>query len=407
MSEGAIPQLEDAVDALCDEALPWLLADFLVQLHRLRSRLDAQISRRVRAFDRSKEWAVAGARTPGAWLQRECRMSGRDAAAEVSSAREVEPMSAVADAWASGAISTAHVEVLASTRRSAKSPERFAEFEDVLVQVAETGSAKDVANVAAQWRDAVDAERQSVGTLVAHLYESRHLDIAETLDRRVYLNGFADGEAGSVISRAVDNEVEAQRQANDERTPGQLRIDALAAICERDLDRLPVGANRPHVGVIGDVGTFAGAHVGLSETDTGVRLAPDTLRRIACDAFVYTAAVDANSAVLDLGRAVRTFTPTQRRATRSSTRRACSPDARSRRRTAGCTTSTGTTTARPMSAMASRCADITITCPTNSAGTSNATQRPASSPGTGPTAPTPAKHLRAPSRRRLVSRLAT
>jgi hypothetical protein len=314
MSEGAIPQLEDAVDALCDEALPWLLADFLVQLHRLRSRLDAQISRRVRAFDRSKEWAVAGARTPGAWLQRECRMSGRDAAAEVSSAREVEPMSAVADAWASGAISTAHVEVLASTRRSAKSPERFAEFEDVLVQVAETGSAKDVANVAAQWRDAVDAERQSVGTLVAHLYESRHLDIAETLDRRVYLNGFADGEAGSVISRAVDNEVEAQRQANDERTPGQLRIDALAAICERDLDRLPVGANRPHVGVIGDVGTFAGAHVGLSETDTGVRLAPDTLRRIACDAFVYTAAVDANSAVLDLGRAVRTFTPTQRRA---------------------------------------------------------------------------------------------
>jgi hypothetical protein len=66
--------------------------------------------------------------------------------------------------------------------------------------------------------------------------------------------------------------------------------------------------------VIGDVGTFMGEHVGLSETDTGVRLAPETLRRIACDSFISTAAVDANSAVLDMGRAVRSFTPTQRRA---------------------------------------------------------------------------------------------
>jgi hypothetical protein len=139
-------------------------------------------------------------------------------------------------------------------------------------------------------------------------------DVAETLDRRLYINGHADAEGGSVISRAIDTEFEIQRQGNDERTPAQIRMDALATICEQYLDRLPLGSNRSHVGVIGDIGTFNGEHVGLRETDTGVRLAPETLRRVACDSFVYTAAVDAKSAVLDLGRAVRSFTTAQRRA---------------------------------------------------------------------------------------------
>jgi hypothetical protein len=320
MSSGAVSQLSRAVVALDDEELPFLLADDLKQLHVLRSRLDAQISRRVRAFDRSKEWSLHGARTAGAWLQHACRATSRDASAEVSVARQVEQMPLVADAWRSGAISTAHVEVLANTRKQAKAPEAFADFEPALVGLAKVGSPKDVADIAQQWRDALDADRQDDPSQAAHDYESRHLDLAETLDRRLYINGFADAEAGSVISRAVDLEVEAQRHANDERTPGQQRMDALTAICERDLDRLPIGANRPHVGVIGDVGTFMGEHVGLSETDTGIRLAPDTLRRIVCDAFVSTAAVDAHSAVLDLGRAVRSPAPRARLARRTRPR---------------------------------------------------------------------------------------
>jgi uncharacterized protein DUF222 len=307
-------QLTAALDALDQEDLPLELSSYLVELERMRARFESHVSRAVRAFDRSKEWAVAGARTPSAWLQRACRMSGRDARAAVTVARQVEQMPAVADAWRSGAIDSAHVRVLAATRQAARADEHFAEFEDLFVQVAESGAPEDVANVALQWRDALDAERQTEGTLAAHQYESRHLDVAETLDRRVYLNGFADAEAGCVITRAIDIEVDVQRQARDDRTPGQLRIDALTAICERDLDRLPIGSNRPHVGVIGDVATFTGEHVGLAETDTGVRLAPETLRRIACDAFVYTAAVDATSAVVDMGRAVRSFTPAQRRA---------------------------------------------------------------------------------------------
>jgi hypothetical protein len=60
MGSGAISQLSTAVDALADEDLPFLLSDDLIVLHQLRSQLDAQISRRVRAFDRSKEWTLTG-----------------------------------------------------------------------------------------------------------------------------------------------------------------------------------------------------------------------------------------------------------------------------------------------------------------------------------------------------------
>jgi hypothetical protein len=63
-----------------------------------------------------------------------------------------------------------------------------------------------------------------------------------------------------------------------------------------------------------DLATVTGASVGVCETDRGVRIAPETVRRIACDAFVSSALVDAKSAVLDLGRATRTFTPEQYRA---------------------------------------------------------------------------------------------
>jgi uncharacterized protein DUF222 len=314
MSADAIAQLNVGVDTLAKAELPWLLEGDLVQLFLVRSQLEAEISRRVRAFDRSQEWALTGARSAAAWLQSACRMTGRDASRAVSVARQVEQMPAVADAWRSGAVHTEHVCELARARKAARADERFAQFEDLFLAVAEAGSPRDVAYVALQWRDALDAERQTDPSLAALQYESRHLDLAETLDRRVHLNGFADGEAGSVIVRAIDQEVDAQRHAHDERTPGQLRIDALTTICEQYLDRLPLGSNRPHVGAIGDIGTFTGEHVGLSETDTGVRLAPDTLRRIACDAFVSTAAVDATSAVLDLGRTVRSFTPAQRRA---------------------------------------------------------------------------------------------
>jgi hypothetical protein len=288
--------------------------DVLRTLLVLRSRLDAQIARRLTLFDRTKEYVLTGARSAAAWLRRQCRLHRRDANRMVKIARQVARMPRVRGSWEAGAIDTGHVAVLAAARRSARAPERFAEMEDAFVAVAEAGSPEDVTAVARQWRDALDADRQDMGTLAEHQYESRRLDVADLDGGMTFVNGQFDPEAGAAIRRAIDNEVERQRKGNDERTPSQLRADAMTAICMRDLDRLPVGSNRPHVMMLGDIGTINGEHVGVCETDRGIRIAPETLRRVACDACISTAAVDAVSAVLDMGRTVRSFTNAQRRA---------------------------------------------------------------------------------------------
>jgi hypothetical protein len=52
MGSGRVDGLGAAVDALAGEDVEGVsLAADLVELHRLRARLDAEISRRVRAFD--------------------------------------------------------------------------------------------------------------------------------------------------------------------------------------------------------------------------------------------------------------------------------------------------------------------------------------------------------------------
>ena len=63
-----------------------------------------------------------------------------------------------------------------------------------------------------------------------------------------------------------------------------------------------------------DPATYSGEAVGLCETFSGHRLHPDTLRRLACDAFIQRIVLDADGVPLDLGRAERTFTPDQYRA---------------------------------------------------------------------------------------------
>jgi hypothetical protein len=197
---------------------------------------------------------------------------------------------------------------------SAKADAAFAEFEDQFATVALHGWPEDVERVARQWRDALDADRQPDETLAVEQYESREVYLSKTLDGRYVFQGTLDAEAGGYMDRAIKHMYERQHKTNDERTPAQQRADAATAIYRMYLDGLPRGSNKPHVMVLGDVGTITGQAVGLSETDQGLRIAPETLRRIACDSLMWTAAVNADGVVLDLGRATRTFTPEQSRA---------------------------------------------------------------------------------------------
>ena len=124
------------------------LRDEMLELDRARARLDAEVSRRLRAFDRSCEWSVDGSRSAAAFLTTHTRCARVDAHQRVRVARQLEAVEETAAAWAAGVITTRHVEAVARARYSAKADAAFAEFAPALTEVARAGTPEDVARTA-------------------------------------------------------------------------------------------------------------------------------------------------------------------------------------------------------------------------------------------------------------------
>jgi hypothetical protein len=61
------------------------------------------------------------------------------------------------------------------------------------------------------------------------------------------------------------------------------------------------------------VSGLSGAGVSVGGSDTGTMLAPETVRKMACDASIIPVVLGSAGEVLDQGRAVRFFTPAQTR----------------------------------------------------------------------------------------------
>ena len=290
------------------------LGDELVELFRLRGMLDAQISRRVRAFDVRGDAVNGGHRTTAAWLMDHCRCRPQAAYREVRVARAMSELDGVRGAWESGVTTSDHVATVEAARHSAKDDVAFGEFEATIVRVVVSASVDDTTGVLARWRDALDAHLQSDDTLVAKVIERRGLSLAEVMDHG-YLEATMDKGDLAVLTEAIEIERDRGHVEGDTRNAPQQRLDALVEICRRTLDRQdPGGSNRPHLVVGTDPYTVAGLAAGRAQTATGITLPVSTIQRLACDALLTRVILDADSQPLDLGRAVRTFTFEQRKA---------------------------------------------------------------------------------------------
>ena len=311
----AIASLAAAIDELANAELVGRLGTELIELERLRARLDAQISRRVGEFDRSLECTLSGHRSAAAWLGERCRVGSIDAHARVRVARQVRECGQVRDAWEAGRVTTRHVEVLARARHAAKADGEFGEFEGSAVKVAETAGPEVLAGVCARWRAALDADRQADDPLseAEQRFERRGLHASATLAGMVAVDGVLDPATGEVVQTALDIAMEQARVHDDPRSLAQLRADALDSICERFLSDREPGSNRPHVILHVDVPTLSGDGVGRCVTERGTVIDPNTARLWACDAIVHEVLMD-GTIPLALGRANRTFTPAQLRA---------------------------------------------------------------------------------------------
>ena len=102
----------------------------------------------------------------------------------------------------------------------------------------------------------------------------------------------------------------------DERSAAQRRADALVEVLRRGVSSPGSEPKCDKAQVVVTIGLddlYEGTH-GAGVTSTGEVLPPSVVRRMACDAGIIPVVLGGDSEVLDLGRAVRWFTPGQKRA---------------------------------------------------------------------------------------------
>ncbi|MDQ1476446.1 MAG: hypothetical protein QOE62_1675 [Actinomycetota bacterium] len=317
MAVAGVELLRAAIDELAQaDVVGRAQRDDLVGLWREMARLEAQFARRLAELDTSVEWSVDGSRSAAGWLVANLRAASGDAHHRMKVARQTAEMPITNAAWQDGRISSRHVDALTRVRHGANADGEFAVFEPVLVDVARQGRPEDVANVGRQWRDALDSQldRDGADRRKSAEYDRRHVNYSRSIRGLGFLDGVFEPEGAALADTALRHAVERTRGKNDPRSPGQLRADAMADIFRHYLDQQSRGTNRPHLMMAVDPATYSGETVGLSETFSGHRLHPDTLRRLACDSIIQRIVLDSDGVPLDMGRATRTFTPDQYRA---------------------------------------------------------------------------------------------
>ena len=254
-----------------------------------------------------------------------CRVAGAAVRARVGSAPDAEA-GAVAAAYAAGGLSLAKADLLVR-------------FGDDVGRVADPGQLEeDLRLLIGSAEDAPGrpglTERQlrtAIGYAARLLRPCRDLEREEegmrrgrSLTRRRGPTGLVeyllrlDPEGAATVDAAVaalSAPVPGPDGEPDQRTAAHRRADALLTVLGRGV-AAPEGvttSERAQVMVTVSLETLREGVRGGGVSESGEVLSPGALRRIACDAGIVPVVLGSRSEVVDLGRAVRLFTPGQRR----------------------------------------------------------------------------------------------
>ncbi|WP_444949598.1 DUF222 domain-containing protein [Micromonospora ureilytica] len=325
----ALAQVGGAVDHCAETAL-WGLSDddLLASLDAtqvLAQRLAAVQLGLVRELDGRGVAVAQGASSTAVWLRERLRLSGRGARQLVQLAATIDAAPpAVRDALLAGAITVEQGRVVAETIAALPAeagPEVVDKATQLLVAWADRFDPTSLSrlgervltHVAPELAD--EAELKALERATERAEARRHVTLSEQQNGQVRLSGNLDTETASLLREAIDPLCSPAGE-HDDRSPGQRRADALGEICRLALrtGQLPDnGGDRPQLVVTVSLDELVnGVRAGALET--GTRLTPAAVRRLACDAGVLPVVLGGNSQVLDVGRQRRLFTGPLRRA---------------------------------------------------------------------------------------------
>ncbi|MGN6245034.1 MAG: DUF222 domain-containing protein [Motilibacteraceae bacterium] len=298
------------------------------------------------ADDRSVADAVH-ARTTAFWLAQLLRIDHIDAAKQVRVAREgsEQVFAAIADGSVCEAKALAIVDGLRLIKRiGSVTVADVEDGEEFLLERAPELTRKGLVTAAARIADVLDPDRGTKldqDEKLAHSLREVAITPDVATDGAMYrISGRLTKETASLLMATLDAVMRTDKENDEEsalprsarRTLPQRRADALATLVRlaTDHDEMPLRHGEPVQALITmplqtlesrtaaaglvdpDTGQETGYLPGL--TEHGDRLAPATLRRLACDAKLVPAVLGSRGQPLDLGREVRLATATIYRA---------------------------------------------------------------------------------------------
>jgi hypothetical protein len=302
-----LTELEKAIDKVAaDES-----TRDVERMCRLAARVESLRLRAIGEFDHSGDWRVNDFLTSVSALRYTVRMSAGHARRAVDIARKLDALPELAEAFAAGDVSRAHVEQITD----AHTPERADMLHGVeheIVDFARIATPAELRGAVRRVTDAFDGDGGASSDKAEH---AKNTVTLPTVAGRGSLRGDLDAESTEIVATALDAELEALKQADDHRPIPERRADALVSIARQYLAARTDGPGtrrgRTHVSLVADIGALTGitddlleavrveaAHVG--------QLSQATLERLTCDCKLSRILMDGPSQVLDVGRATRT-----------------------------------------------------------------------------------------------------
>ncbi len=283
------------------------LAERLTQLAFAADMINLEFAKVAAAFAETDEYDEQGFDSPISWIKANCHMSGGAAADRVCAGEQLERLGRSVAAVGMGEIGFAHFALIART--SAAVGDRLDEVK--LLRQARKLSVARFRNACLHARHAADAdgfvneEKQGV--------EASSLTLTTADDGVVLVQGILDKVGGAALRTAL--EPLAKRAGKDDDRDRERRLaDALVDLSMHALDTGLV-PQRTHLQVTASLETLLGlCGAPAAEMEFSLPISAKAVERLACDSSVTRILLDSDSTVIDVGRAKRLISPSQRKA---------------------------------------------------------------------------------------------
>ena len=305
----------DAVPPLTLEALAKQICD----LTGVIAAATCQWLLMIAEFDEREGWAEWGVRSCAQWLSWRCSIGPRAARDHVRVARRLRELPLVRAAFARGELS--YSKARAITRVATE------KIEAELLEIAQHATGSQLERLVRGYASALSATSEA--TQATH--DNRYLRWEWDEDGSMRIRGRLSAEDGALLLTALEAAKAPVRRGAD--PVRQSRADALALVARA---ALAADGERPsgdpcEIVVHVDADTLGGDEIAQrSELAEGPTLAPETARRLGCDAALVRI-VERDGEPLSVGRRTRTISPAMRRALRSRDAGCCFPGCDHRR----------------------------------------------------------------------------